>query len=456
MAINVNFNPSIKQFKAWNYLCDDTTLFVGYGGGAFSGKSYMLCYWLTTMCIAYPETAWGLGRKELINLKKTTLVTLFKVFQESGIEKDTHYNYNQQENKITFYNGSIIYLIDTAYKPSDPLYTRFGGLELTGAAIDESAETSYSAIKILFTRLGRKNNHKYGLKKKLLETFNPDKGHVYTRYYKPHRDGNELEAHVFIPALPKDNPSPEVEDYIKDIKATSDQVTIERLINGNFEYSDDPSTLMAFDNIQNLFTNKDVVGGLKYITADIARMGRDKTVIGIWNGFRLERIVTMDKNLITEASERIKGLALEHKVPMKNVIVDADGIGSGVFDILKCEGFVNNSRPMPNPVTKEVENFNNIKSQMYFKLAEKVNAGEVFINVNAGEDKEYIIQELEQVKSYKMDNDGKKQVLPKDMVKELIGRSPDYSDMIMMRMWFEYAKLNQRPGGTLGKSMRMR
>ena len=26
-----------------------------------SGKSYMLCYWLTTMCIAYPDTAWGLG-----------------------------------------------------------------------------------------------------------------------------------------------------------------------------------------------------------------------------------------------------------------------------------------------------------------------------------------------------------------------------------------------------------
>ena len=81
--ININFKPSVKQYKAWQYLTDKETLFIGYGGAAFSGKSYLLCYWLTTMCIAYPDTAWGLCRKELVNLKKTTLVTLFKVFKET-------------------------------------------------------------------------------------------------------------------------------------------------------------------------------------------------------------------------------------------------------------------------------------------------------------------------------------------------------------------------------------
>jgi phage terminase large subunit len=35
-----------------------------------------------------------------------------------------------------------------------------------------------------------------------------------------------------------------------------------------------------------------------------------------------------------------------------------------------------------------------------------------------------------------MDKDGKKRIIPKDKVKELIGRSPDYSDLLMMRMWF--------------------
>ena len=37
-----------------------------------------------------------------------------------------------------------------------------------------------------------------------------------------------------------------------------------------------------------------------------------------------------------------------------------------------------------------------------------------------------------------MDKDGKKAVVPKDLVKAAIGRSPDFSDALMMRMFFEY------------------
>ena len=80
--INIEFKPSTKQFQAWQYLTDDHTTFIGYGGSAYSGKSWLLCYYLTTMSIAYPDTAWGLGRKALTNLKRTTLLTLFKVFKE--------------------------------------------------------------------------------------------------------------------------------------------------------------------------------------------------------------------------------------------------------------------------------------------------------------------------------------------------------------------------------------
>ena len=76
-GIEINFRPSLKQDKAWEYLNDAETLFVGYGGGAFSGKTYLLCYWLTINSLAYPDTAWGLARKELTTLKKTTLVTMF-------------------------------------------------------------------------------------------------------------------------------------------------------------------------------------------------------------------------------------------------------------------------------------------------------------------------------------------------------------------------------------------
>ena len=36
-----------------------------------------------------------------------------------------------------------------------------------------------------------------------------------------------------------------------------------------------------------------------------------------------------------------------------------------------------------------------------------------------------------------MDKDSKKQVLPKDKIKEVLGRSPDFSDTLMMREYFD-------------------
>lgn len=434
--IQINFHPSIKQFKAWEYLTDNKTTFVGYGGAAFSGKSYLLCYWITSMSIAYPGTGWGLGRKQLTVLKKTTLITLFKVFAECRIENDTHFKYNQQNNTISFYNGSVIFLIDTMSLPSDPLFTRFGGLELTGAAVDESAETDYKAIEVLSTRLGRRMNDKYNLVAKMLETFNPAKNHVYSRFYKPYQDHNEKKGVVFVPALPSDNPSPEVPAYIERIKATGSKITIERLIYGNFEYDDDPSALMSIDQINNIFTNTFARSGTKYITADIARFGNDKTVIFVWDGLRVVKCEVLIKKPTTWVAQSIKQLAEKHNVALSNIIVDEDGVGGGVKDQLECKGFVNNSKP------KRGENFDNLKTQCYFKLSEMVNKNEICIlpDVLKTEDVADLIEELEQVKQKDMDKDGKKRIIPKDAVKEKIGRSPDFSDVLMMRMFFEVSE----------------
>jgi hypothetical protein len=129
---------------------------------------------------------------------------------------------------------------------------------------------------------------------------------------------------------------------------------------------------------------------------------------------------------------------------MSDVIVDEDGIGGGVVDILRCKGFVNNSTPLPGPDMPimdrmgnvKADNFINLKSQCYFKLADRINSNGLFIECEENL-KQTIIEELEQVKQYNMDKDNKKQVMPKDKVKELIGRSPDFSDTLMMREWFE-------------------
>src|SRR5690606_30884978 len=141
------------------------------------------------------------------------------------------------------------------------------------------------------------------------------------------------------------------------------------------------------------------VKGQRYISADIARLGRDRTVIGLWDGLTCFRIVTLGQNKVDEAAELIKKLSHDYKVPRSNIIVDEDGVGGGVVDILGCKGFVNNSSAL------NYENYNNLKSQCYFTLARLINNNEIYIQVTETGVKDMIIEELEQVKQKDMDKD---------------------------------------------------
>jgi hypothetical protein len=230
--------------------------------------------------------------------------------------------------------------------------------------------------------------------------------------------------------------NPYISKHYKENLLTLDSVSKERLLFGNWEYLDDPAQLIDYDKILDSFTNTFVPIGDSFITCDVARFGNDSTVIGIWSGFRV-RFYQFNGKSVVEVAELIKNFATEHKVPTSNIVCDEDGVGGGVVDILRCKGFVNNSSPLVNPVTRQKENFDNLKSQCYFKLADMVNKAELYIQAD-GKQKQTIIQELEQVKQKSVDNDMKKGVIPKDKVKAAIGRSPDFSDCLAMRMFFEY------------------
>lgn len=434
----INFNPSVKQFEAWQYLTDQETTELGYGGAASGGKSYLGCFWILAMCLAYPDTGWMIGRRELTNLKRTTLLTFFKVCSEYGIEPEKHFTYNQQNNIITFKNGSQIFLMDLGYKPSDPLYTRLGGLELTGYFIDEANEVPVEAINIVKTRTGRRKNEEHGLKPKGLETFNPDKGHVFMRFYKPWKEETLPTHRKFIRALPQDNPHTS-KDYLEQLR-NSDKITRERLLEGNFEYENDPTILMKYDAINDIFTNTIIKRNQKYISADIARFGDDKTVIYVWDDLEVVRCEVLTKTPVDVVADRIKGMASEYQVPFSRIIIDEDGVGGGVCDILSgVKGFVSNSTPISvGKLSDEYRpNFQNLKSQCYFKLADFINTRKLAFKIDDMGIKSNLVEELAQIKRKDPDKDSKLSIIPKEDMKSNLGRSPDFADALMMRMFFE-------------------
>jgi len=397
------------------------------------GKTALGCYWQLKQRLKYPNTRGLIGRAVLKTLKETTLVSFFQVAKMQGLEAGKHYKYNGQMSQIELFNGSVILLKDLYAYPSDPNFDELGSLEITDAFIDEANQIEDKARNIIKSRI-RYQLDENDLIPKVLYTCNPAKNWTYSEFYKPQVDGTIAKNKQFIASLIDDNPF--ISKHYKENLLTLDTVSKERLLFGNWEYSNDPSILIEYDKILDAFNSGYLPTGPHYITCDVARFGSDSTVIGIWDGFRVKLHQYNGKSVV-EVAEIIKQFQAEHKVPNSQIVVDEDGVGGGVVDILRCKGFVNNSSPLENPITRQKENFDNLKSQCYFKLAELMNDNKIFINAS-GTTKEKIIQELEQVKQKSVDNDGKKGVMPKDKVKALIGRSPDFSDCLAMRMIFEY------------------
>lgn len=197
----------------------------------------------------------------------------------------------------------------------------------------------------------------------------------------------------------------------------------------------DPSMLVDYAAIMDLWTNEHVAAtGTKCITADIARYGHDSTVVGLWDGYRLTKVVRMEQSGMDECAALIRGMATAEGVPMSRVIVDDDGVGGGVVDILKCVPF--NGGTSAREVEGNREQYANLRSQCYFRLAQLINARGMFIGTP--EHRELMERELFLVRRGD-DRGGKLAMIPKDEVKVRLGRSPDFSDMLMMRMYLDLA-----------------
>ena len=418
-----------KQENAVYYLKDDETKEILYGGAAGGGKSALGCLWLIEMCQTYPKSRWLMGRAKLKALKETTLNTFFELSSNLGITDQ--FTYNAQANVIYWNNGSEILLKDLFLYPSDPNFDSLGSLEICGAFIDECNQVVYKAWQIVTSRCRYKLNE-FNLIPKVLGSCNPAKNWTYKEFYKRNRDNDLPKTKKFIQALPTDNPHLP-KSYLESLLSL-DKNSKQRLYYGNWEYDDDPSTLIDIDSISDYWNPNHLKGeGNMYMTIDVARKGKDKTVFRVWHGWLVIYRYEIAKSGLDVVVRKAKELQLKYKVSNSNTIADEDGVGGGVIDFLNCKGFVNGSKALND------ENYNNLKSQCGYKMAQKIVSREVGEICDNAEVKSITSEEMEQVKQKDIDKDGKVALIGKDIVKQMIGRSPDEWDSIMMRYYFELA-----------------
>ena len=453
-------NPTKKQYECYQKLGDDVTRFIGFGGGAGGGKSWVGCEWLMVNCYRWPESKWFIGRKELKRLMGSTYLTFLKVCDHHKIPVDD-WKLNSKYNYIELYNGSRIDLLDVDYKPSDPMFERLGSLEYTGGFGEEVGEWKFLAFDVLKSRLGRWKNKEFGISvPKFLLTFNPTKNWLYRTFYKPWRDNLLPANHAFIQSLYMDNPYT-ASEYGKQLNEIKDSIIRARLKDGNWEYEDLDVSLVSYDAIIDLFTNAPAVDEGRYFSADIARYGSDRIIYGCWQGYDLYKIIVKRKQGIDQTITDIRTILQHERIPYSHSIIDEDGVGGGVVDLLRgVKGFVNNSSAIKtkdpiDPTKKELikQNYSNLKTQCSYMLANKINSHGVSISAKMREpDKESVIEELQQIKRLVTKDVSTLKLMPKEEVKEALGRSPDISDMMIMRMYFELVQpvIYTQPDPSLG------
>ena len=420
-----------KQGEALRSLTDDGSREVFFGGAAGGAKSWTGASWLTFSALAYPQTRWFVGRSRLNDLREGTKVTFAKVFNTYGITS-ADVTYNGQDNFYKFANGSTITFLEMKRNPSDPLFERFGSKEYTGGWLEEAGEIAERAFEVIRTRVGRHYNDRYGLSPVLFITANPKKNWLYTRYYKAYASGSVPEDTAIIMSTVDDNPFIDT-SYRGNLERLTDKVAKERLLYGVWDYEDNPNALIDRLALDNLCGNELADrGGHTYLTADIARLGSDRAVLMVWRGHSVIHLEYYDKSDTQQLSGRILALMEQYRIPRYRAVADEDGIGGGVVDMCRIEGFHNGGRVYNG------ENFANLKTQCIYKTAADVNDNLYSIDRPlTSEEWEMIRTELEQLQNAAPDTDGKMKAKSKEDIKRDIGRSPDFSDAFIMRKYFD-------------------
>lgn len=427
---------TIKQTRAIDFLEDNITEELYFGGGAGGAKSALGCYWQLKRRLKYPGSRGFIGRAEMKILKDTTLKTFLEIAQKQGVIRGKHFDLTSPQDKedpncIKFINGSLIFLRDLFLYPSDSEFESLGSLEITDAFVDECGNVTQIAKDTLKTRI-RYGLQKYNLKPKILFASNPVKGWPYIDFYQPWKKGTLPEFRQFVPALATDNPHVDP-SYINSLRNLPEGSQKQRLLYGNWDYDDSSDTLCEYDAINDIFTNDHVAAtGVKRISADLAMQGRDKFIAGSWDGLICKVEIDQAKSTGASIEADIKALMLKQNVGRSNTVVDSDGMGAYLESYLKgIKEFHGGAQAID-----KVE-FANMKAECGWKLAEFVNKRQIKVICNQYQ-REQITREIGVLKAKDVDKDEtRKRLISKEEMKEYLGgKSPDYLDMLLMGMIF--------------------
>ena len=441
---------SPRQVQALQLLSLDSTDELLYGGAAGGGKTWLGCFWIWYLCRKYPRTRYVVARRHLKDIINSTLPSFFKVVTvaegagQADYKPERYWLYNSRKETITHArNGSQIVLVDTEYKPTDPLFDRYGGGEYTAGWCEEVQETSRKAYSALRTRIGRHLNAELGIHPIMLSTCNPAKSWIYTDFYRPWREGKLPPGRLFLPATIDDNPYL-TEEYRAILQNIGDPAMRARLLSGSWEYEDDEGQLIPARLLVNALQAPATPGPVR-LGIDVALGGprADSTTIATVRGNALESIEQINASdymgdpagfdlwLTDLLAERIREAgALEPNA----VRMDYSGIGANLWHLLRANHGLavypwKGQQPPIQRAGRPIK-YANLRSQAWWELKEKCRLKAWKMPAIYDEE---LWQELTAVRySTRADTIA---LEDKHYIRHRLGRSPDKADALVMALF---------------------
>jgi len=211
----------------------------------------------------------------------------------------------------------------------------------------------------------------------------------------------------------------------------------------------DERSLFAYNDIESAtdgnFNDVDSDGIFSY-GVDVGRFGQDKSVITKRKGMRIYWLKEYAKYSTMELATTISREISEETTEPDAVFIDTIGVGGGVYDRLRDLG-VRTIESNVSMKADEPDIYHNKRAEAYFGLREFIRKGGKIPN-----DRD-LVEELLAIR-YEFTVNGRIKITAKDKIKEVIGRSPDKSDSLMLH-FFSKARpkalvnplLNQSGGG---------
>ena len=164
---------------------------------------------------------------------------------------------------------------------------------------------------------------------------------------------------------------------------------------------------------------------------DIARFGSDSTVIAIKEDNRVHPLIVMQNQDNVQVAGKIAELARIHKP--RFIKVDSIGLGSGVVDILKSNGFpvigVNVAAASDKVDDTGNKLFANLRAELWWAVRESLDPkNHEPLLLPPDED---LLADLS-APTFKYTAKGQIQIEAKEDTKKRLGHSPDRADAVML------------------------